>query len=126
MLLLPMIFWWGIYYIVKHKKYNIDKEKWFWVNAIALLSSILTMFAFFYTYTQAFGIESLILNIFDMLLSITVGQLLGLHIYRYGGGAKLYISLFILALLIALFVIFTFITPHLPLFRDSISGRYGI
>jgi len=87
---------------------------------------MLTVIVFYYTYTQAFGIESLALDVFNLLLSIIVGQSIGLHIYRYGKGIKVQTSIFILALLIIVFAIFTFNPPHLPLFKDSLSGQYGI
>ena len=126
MVLLPMIGWWGFYYYINREKYEINKDKWFFALVIALISSILTILAFYYIYTQAFGIELLALDIFDLLLSVAVGQFLGLHMYKYSKGIKVQISIGILLLLVIVFVIFTFSPPHIPLFQDSISGQYGI
>lgn len=126
LILFPMIGWWCIYYVLNAKKYNINKEKWFFATVIALISSMLTLIAFYYTYTQAFGIESLALDIFDLLLSVTAGQCLGLHIYKHGKGIKVHVSICILAIIIVAFVLFTFVPPHIPLFKDSESGLYGI
>ena len=116
MVLITTIAWWGIYYSIKCEEYNIDKDKWFFGCLVSLLASMLTMAAFYYTYTGAFGIESLILDIFDLLLSVAVGQLLGLHVYKYSKGIKAGISLFILAMIVILFAVFTFYPPHIPLF----------
>lgn len=126
MLLIPMISWWCIYYEVNGKKYNINKEKWIFANVISIMFSMLTLLAFYYTYTQAFGIKSLYLDIFDLLLSVTVGQCIGLHIYKHGKGVKIQASICILILFIIVFVTFTFYPPHIPLFKDSASGLYGI
>ena len=126
MLLIPIIGWWGIYYAVNGKKLNIDKEKWFLGSIISLLSSMLTMIAFYYTYTGAFGIESLAFDIFDLLLSLLIGQIMGLHVYKYSKGIKSYISIFILVLIVLSFIVFTFYPPHIPIFKDGPSGKYGI
>lgn len=126
MILLPMVGWWSIYYIINRKKYLIDKEKWFFASVSSLIASMLTVSAFYYTYTQAFGIESLILDIFDLLLSIIVGQSLGFHIYKYGKKVNINVSIIIIVLIIIVFVIFTFYPPHIPLFKDATSGQYGI
>ena len=126
MLLIPMICWWCIYYIVNVKKLYINKEKWFYANIISIISSMLVVISFYYTYTGALGIESLAIDIFSLFLGITVGQYLGLHIYKHSNGINYFISIFILILLIATFVLFTFNPPHLPIFRDGASDRYGI
>ncbi len=126
MLLLPIIGWWSVYYFINHKKYDLNKDKWFFASVVSIVISMLITLAFYYTYTQAFGIESLVLDIFDLLLSITIGQLIGSHIYKYGKGIKSQISICILILLIAIFAAFTFNPPHIPLFKDSMSGQYGV
>lgn len=126
LILLPMIGWWYIYYAVNCKKHHINKEKWFFANVISIIVSMKIVVAFYYTYTYAFGIHSLALDIFDLLLGLIAGQFLGLHIFKYSKGVKIQVSVCILILLVAAFVIFTFNPPHLPLFKDSLSGQYGI
>ena len=56
---------------------------------------MLTILAFNYTYTQAFGIQWLPLDIFNLLFSITVGQFMGLHFYRYSKGIRVFASILI-------------------------------
>ena len=123
---IPMIAWWGIYYLVNAEKYNIDANKWFFANLMSLLTALVTMVAFYYTYTQAFGIESLAMDIVDLFFCIAVGQFLGLHLYKYSKGIKYQISIILIALIVIIFIIFTFIPPQIPLFMDSQTGQYGI
>ena len=126
MLVIPTIAWWGVYYFAKGEEFDINKDTWFFGCLVSLLASLFTMVAFYYTYTGALGIESLFLDIFDMLLSVAVGQLLGLHVYKYSKGIKAGISLLVLAAIVILFAVFTFYPPHIPLFMDSSTGLYGI
>lgn len=126
MVLLPVICWWTLYYIIKGKEHNIDSNKWFASTLIALLTALITTPMLYYFYTEAFGVEILIVDISILFLAVLFGQLLGLHFYRYSKGIKLYIPICIFIFLVLLFMIFTFHPPHLPLFKDSITGQYGI
>lgn len=126
MILLPVICWWGIYYLIKCKKDNIDKNKWFTAALIALVTSIITTPMLYYFYTQAFGVEVLIVDIIILFVSILFGQLLAFHFYKYSKGINSHISMYIFIFLILIFMVFTFYPPHLPIFRDGITGQYGI
>lgn len=57
-----------------------------------------------------------------------VGQLVSYRLLTYRKLPEIFnqISLVALALLGVAFVLFTFYPPHLPLFRDPITGEYGI
>ncbi|MDM8310900.1 DUF6512 family protein [Clostridium cadaveris] len=126
MIVIPMIDWWSLYYLFCGSTYNIDRDKWFMSLIISLISSIIIMIAFFYTYSSALGCELLWVDILDLFLSLAVGQLLGLHYYNYGTAVNINISLIILVSIVLLFIIFTFYPPHIPMFKDSITGKYGI
>ncbi|MGG5461240.1 DUF6512 family protein [Clostridium sp. B9] len=126
MVLIPVILWWVIYYYFKCSKYSINKNKWFQSALIALITSLITIPMLYYFYTQAFGVELIVVDIIILLLAIIFGQLLGLHIYRHGKGVNSIIIIMIFVALIAMFMIFTFYPPQIPLFKDSISGSYGI
>ena len=126
MVLWPVILWWLLYYCFRSKQYSLNKNKWFGGALTALLTSLFTMPLLYYFYTQAFGVELLWVDILILLLSIILGQFLGLHIYRSSKGmdAKLVLVLFIV--LVLLFMLFTFFPPHIPLFQDGLTGNYGI
>lgn len=126
MVLIPVILWWVLYYYFKGGNYSINKNKWFQSALVALIISLLTIPMLYYFYNQAFGVELLVVDIIILLLAITFGQLLGLHIYRHGKGVNSSIITIVFIVLIAMFMIFTFYPPHIPLFKDSISGEYGI
>jgi hypothetical protein len=124
----PMLIWWIVFYIICGKKNNIPFEKYVLGGATAIIAAPLIILIFFYTYTGALGIESLVLDIFSLFLGVAVGQILGVHIYKYSKAnfATTFISILILCLMVIAFTSFTFYPPHLPLFQNSLTGTYGI
>ncbi|ADL52329.1 DUF6512 family protein [Clostridium cellulovorans] len=126
MVLLPIILWWTVYYLVVGKINNIDINKWFTGALVALLTALITIPLLFYFYTRAFGVEFLIVDILLLFLALLFGQLIGLHFYKYYKGLNSIITIGTVILIIFLFILFTFYPPHLPLFKDSITGKYGI
>ena len=125
MIVVPMIAWWTLYYIFCKDTYEIDRNRWFFPLLISLVLYII-MIAFFYTYSTALGKELLWVDIFDLILSLSIGQLLGMYFYRHGPSININISLFIIVAIVALFIIFTFYPPHIPIFKDTSTGTYGI
>jgi len=126
MVLLPVICWWSFYYIIKGKQNNIDQNKWFTSALIALLTAIITIPMLYYFYTEAFGVEILAVDISILFVAILLGQLLAFHFYKYSKGINSYISICISIFLVLTFIIFTYYPPHIPFFRDSTTGQYGI
>ncbi|OPX43322.1 hypothetical protein CLHUN_28700 [Ruminiclostridium hungatei] len=126
MLLLPILGWWFIFYITKGKKHGLDPRKWFSGMLVSVVAAILTTFLVFYFYTRAFGVECLVVDILLLLLSDAVGQLLGFHVYEYSKGIRVSLSAAAALLLMVVYIVWTFNPPHLPLFLDEASGKYGI
>lgn len=126
MVLIPVILWWVLYYCFKGRQHCINKNKWFQSAFVALITSLLTIPMLYYFYTEAFGIELLVIDIIILFLAIIFGQLLALHFYKYGKGVNSRIVIVFFVVLISMFMIFTFYPPHIPLFQDNTSGDYGI
>lgn len=124
----PMLIFWLWGYSVLGQRFGIPINRWLVSCAAAELACPLVIVAFFYTYTGAFGIESLIIDIFSLLLALVIAQVLALHIYKYAKlkPYSLYMAAAILILLAAAFTVFTFAPPHIPLFKDSLTGSYGL
>lgn len=123
---LPIILWYYLYYIIKGRRYNINPDKWFTSGMIALITALITTPLLFYFYTEAFGIESLIIDIFIFFLSILFGQLLALYYYRGYNGINKVIPLAVFVIVIFIFIFFTFNPPRIPMFKDGPTGTYGI
>jgi len=88
----------------------------------------ITIVVLFYAYTAILGHDLFIADILIFVVAVIVGQLvsykllvaspLPARVNRFAPIA--------LAVLGILFVLFTFYPPHFPLFRDPITGGYGI
>lgn len=126
MVLLPIIGWWTIIFLLKGSKNKINRRKWFTGFIASLIVSILTIPFAFYFYSEAFGVHLLIVDAFILLLAIVVGQSIGVHIYKHSKGIPFYASIIIIALILLVFIVFTFHAPQLPWFKDSLTGQYGI
>lgn len=125
LVLLPIIIWWIAFYMVKGEKFSINKNKWYLGCIVSLVTSMLFILAFFYTYTEAFGIKSIVLDIVDTFLGILFGQILGAHIYKYSRGIDWVVSAIIILLIVGAFAWFTISPPELPIFLDTTTGRFG-
>lgn len=126
MLVLPMILFWSLYYLFKGKKYCIDKDKWFTSALISLVTALIVMPFLYYFYTEAFGVEILLVDILILLIAITLGQTAALHFYKYSKGLKWEIALTLSLLIMLGFICLTLYPPHIPMFIDDPSGQYGI
>ena len=126
MVVWPVILWWVLYACFRGKKHDIDQKKWYSGALAALPASLVVMPMFYYFYTGAFGVEKLWVDILILLVSILLGQMLGLHVYRHGKGISVKVVIILFILIVLLFMVFTFFPPHIPLFLDGVSGAYGI
>ena len=69
MVLLPVILWWGLYYIFKGRAHGIDKNKWGTGALVSLVASLFCIPLLFYFYTEAFGVELLWVDILLLLIA---------------------------------------------------------
>jgi hypothetical protein len=81
----------------------------------------------FYTYT-AFLSESLVIDIGSFVVAVFIGQLLSYKLLTLRQLPRwvTWVSIVFYALLVVLFVAFTFYPPESPLFLDPESGSYRI
>lgn len=126
MIVLPIILWWSIYYIVFHKSRQIPKKKWFTAAMVSLISGLLLIPMIFYFYTGAFHIELTVIDILILFVALVVGHLLGLHIYRHADGVPMWVCMVVFIGVMGIFIVCTFLTPHIAMFWDTAHGGYGI
>lgn len=104
-------------------------HKSFWcVKLIGTVVGLLLIPALFYTYNGAIGKSPDWLNITIFFVAAAGTFLLERHLLRHNsprcGWSRL--ALLILLGIGVLFTVFTFAPPSLPLFRDPLTGTYGI
>jgi len=122
-------FWPALFYaIVEYPFLKRYSRNFFIAKAIGIYVMPVAIAAIFYAYTAIFGEEILIVDISIFFVAVALGQLASYKILtlkqwpRWTGG----VGVVMVILLAAAFGIFTFYPPELGIFRDAVSGGYGI
>ncbi len=117
-----------IYAAIEYRFIRVNINNFFTAKAVAVYLIPVITALIFYIYTAATGTEILIVDILIFLIAIIAGQLVSYKILiskqfpRYAG----LIAAAFIVLLGLILILFTFYTPHLPVFLDSNTGTYGI
>jgi hypothetical protein len=122
-LFFPML----VFACVQYRFFYNDFSGFWWIKGIGTAVGVMSIPVLFYTFNGAFGKTPDWLNITFFFLSAATGYFVEYLLFR----KKLTLTYpwiaFVLVLLFeALFVVFTFYPPRLPLFQDPITSLYGI
>jgi hypothetical protein len=122
-------FWPALFYAIFEYPFLRRSTSNFMVaKAIGIYVMPVAIAVIFYSYTAILGEEILIVDILIFFVAVALGQLASYKILtvrqwpRWTGRLGL---VMVIALAVA-FGVFTFYPPHLPIFRDAVSGGYGI
>lgn len=125
---MKLLFWPMLLFATVQSFFFRDRKDFWCVKLRGILLGLLLIPIFFYTYNGAIGKSPDWLNIVIFFLSAAVAYLYELRLFH---AEKLRcnspkIAITVLLLLALLFIIFTFRTPEIGLFRDPLTGSYGI
>lgn len=118
----PFLIWWIVVYLINHKKCEATSGTWLVSAAVSLVSAPVAVILLFYTYTGAFGIESLAIDILLVYVCYFMSISIAGHMMRYLGTRRwpvwiLISALVLIAVIAILFIVFTFYPPGLPIFH---------
>jgi hypothetical protein len=105
-----------------------DRRRLWWAKLVEVVAASGFIVEFFYTYTGALGVHSVVaVDILSYVAAIAGGQWLSYRILisPTARSAPLAVSAAALALLVVAFGVLTFVPPHVPLFREVGTGTYG-
>lgn len=110
----------GYFYLDKKVKNFICSK------TIGIIISMLFTVIFFYTYTGILGKNIAIIDIASFFIATILGEFIAyiLIINRFKCNSRT--SIIILSILLVCFVVFTFYTPKIGLFKDPITNKFGI
>jgi hypothetical protein len=100
----------------------------FWcVKLMGMVTGLLLIPMLFYTYNGALGKSPDWINITIFFIAAAVTFILETRLFKKEptGCKRPQLCLAALCLIGVLFVVFTFVPPPLPLFRDPLTGAYG-
>lgn len=116
LLVIPVLISWVLLY---YKYSNINLNVWITALMAALLGGIIIIPMLFYFYTQAFGIESVIIDIIIFFIACVAAQAIGIYVYKNGIELPVCISSGVIAVIIVSFIVFTISPPDLPIFTEK-------
>jgi hypothetical protein len=107
--------------------WGVDRRRLWWAKLVEIAVACVFIVAFFYTYTGAFGVHSIIaVDIASFLVAVALGQWTSYRLVSARGRVPpLWLSVTGAMLVLAGFAVLTFAPPHVPLFQETSSGAYG-
>lgn len=119
----PMLLMSIIGYFVVGKRSN----NYWMAQALGILTAIGFIITFFYTYTGIIGSNFEVVDIGSFIVAILLGEYVT---YKLLKSQKTYnaelLSIVFLIILLFSFILYTFSPLQIPLFKDPISGTFGI
>ena len=102
-------------------------ENYWFAQTLGIITALIFIISFFYTYRGIIGINIDWLNIGSFIIAIFLGEYIT---YRILISNKNYnaeeVSVIFLIILLFSFILYTFTPPQIPFFEDTISGSFGI
>lgn len=91
-----------------------------------IIASMLFIIIFFYTYTGIIGKSIVFIDIASFFIAVILGEYLAYKLIISNFKCNPIITIMILAIILICFVVFTYLTPKIEIFRDPVTNQYGI
>lgn len=95
-------------------------------KTIGILVAICFTVTFFYTYTGILGKNFAVIDIASFFIATILGELVSYVLIVNKYKCNNIVAVGILILLFISFFVFTYYTPKIGLFKDPVTGKYGI
>ncbi|UCE95337.1 MAG: hypothetical protein JSV51_06290 [Candidatus Bathyarchaeota archaeon] len=117
-----------VWALVEYKSIRKSTNNFFFAKTVGIYLIPIVIPILFYSYTAIIGESVLAIDILIFVVAVIIGQLASYKLLTYRPLPHILnkISLVALVLLGIAFILFTFYPPHLPLFKDPVTGEYGI
>lgn len=100
----------------------------FWcIKLTGMLVGLVLISVVYYTYTGILGVKADWFNIAIFFLAAAVVYWVETKLFQGGFACPIRsgVAVALIGLIAAVFTVFTFMPPHIPLFQDPIAGTYG-
>lgn len=101
-------------------------ENYLYAKTLALIISLCFVVIFYYTYSGIIGTNITFIDISTFFISILLSEYIFYKNVQTEKNTSKYVSLTILSIIFVMFLLFTFVTPTINLFKDPITGTFGI
>jgi hypothetical protein len=117
-----------VYAALEYSRFGKSANNFLFAKTLGIYLIPITIVVLYYAYTAILGHGLLATDIAIFVVAVVVGQLVSYKLLTASPLPKRLnrFAPIALAVLGILFVLFTFYPPQVPLFRDSVTGGYGI
>ncbi len=125
---MKLLFWPLFFFALIQSLFFKGHENFWCVKLVGIVTGLALIPVLFYTYNGAFGKSPDWLNITIFYVSAAAVFLLEWWLFKKDRMRckRPWFAFAVICLLGVLFVVFTFATPQIPLFRDPVTGTYGL
>ena len=95
-------------------------------KTLGIITSILFIIVFFYTYSGIIGKSIVFIDIASFFIAVILGEYLSFKLMTSNFECNNIFSIFVLIILLISFIVFTYFAPEIGLFKDPVTGKYGI
>lgn len=122
LLFFPMLLTTFISYFYARKEFT----NYLCSRTISIITSMLFIVIFFYTYTGIIGTSFTIIDIASFFIAVLLGEFATFKLTTSNYKCNNLISLIVLLILLLCFIFFTYFPIRINLFKDPITNSYGI
>ena len=126
---LKLVFWPALLFmLIEYVPLKKTVNNFGLAKTVGVYMAITTIPIIFYSYTAITGKSMFVIDITTFIVAVIIGQISSYKLLTHKKLSENLgrISLVLLVMLGIAFVLFTFYPPQLPIFRDPITGKYGI
>ncbi len=125
---MKLLFWPMFLYAVVQRFFFRDSADFWCVKARGILLGLLLIPVLFYTYNGVIGKSPDWINIAIFFVAAALAYIFETRLFQRGDTQYRFpkAALALLGVLAVLFAVFTFAAPEIGLFRDPLTGEYGI
>jgi len=118
----------SVWALIEYRSIKKSTNNFLFAKTVGIYLIPIVIPILFYSYTAVIGESVLVIDILTFVVAVIVGQLVSYKLLTHRELPNILskISIVALVLLGVAFVLFTLYPPHLPLFRDPVTGEYGI
>ena len=95
-------------------------------KTLGTIAAMLFIIIFFYTYTGIIGKSILLIDIASFFVAVILGEYLAYKLMISNFECNNIIAIIILSVILIGFIVFTYFTPKIEIFRDPVTNQYGI
>ena len=117
-----------LYAIIESRYIGNDYKKFWCVKLKGIFFGVVSIPLMYYTLNGIFGTMPDWVNILIFFVAAALSYIIETRMLENGGAKCKYpkVSMVVLLLVSLIFMMFTFLTPEIPLFKDPITNTYGI